>query len=205
MGVLTAGLATFFLDQTIRDFTQNELIYKENFFTDLLYAVGDRERVFYGALALYSADVIIQNNYFHETLILSTQSLIITQGITEAFKKTFKRARPRSSPDNPFDFFNEGESFFSGHSSGAWSYLTVLAGRHPEIKWLAYGFAGCVSLSRVYEDAHWMSDVIIGSLVGYTIGKLTLQLNVKYTDRILLLPYVDVDGGRFVMLQFSIN
>ncbi|MCL2063356.1 MAG: phosphatase PAP2 family protein [Candidatus Cloacimonetes bacterium] len=199
----TLFISSWFFDQEIRDFTQREIYGGDNFFTQILHGVGDRNNVFYGALVVYSANTIIQNNYMHETLMLSLQSLIMTQGVTEGFKKTFKRARPRHSPTDPFDFWDKGESFFSGHSSGAWSYLTVVAERHPELKWLAYGFASCVSMSRIYEDAHWASDVILGAIVGYGIGHLTLRMNIKYTTNFNILPYIDEDGGKYVLVQWG--
>ena len=195
---------SFFFDQSIRNFTQNEIYGGDNFVSKFLHGVGDREYVFYGALAIHSLDNLLQNSYLHETLIYSLQSLLVAEGITETFKKTFKRARPRQSPDDPFDFWHKGESFFSGHSSGAWSYLTVIATRYPSTAWLAYGLAGSVSLSRVYEDAHWTSDVLLGALVGFGVGKLTVKMNLKYTDRINILPYIDECGGRFVLVQWRL-
>ena len=196
-------ITSFIFDQEIRDFTQNEIYGGDNLFTEILHGVGNRDYFFYGALTVHSVDTILQNNYFHNTLMLSLQSLLVTQGITETFKKTFKRARPSQSPDDPYDFFEKGESFFSGHSSGAWSYLTVVAGRHPEIKWLAYSFAGCVSLSRIYEDAHWASDVIFGAMVGYGVGQLTLRFSPNYTNNLNILPYIDENGGRYVLVQWG--
>jgi len=194
-------LTSFFFDQTIRNYVQDELYGGSNVFSDLLLKVGEKEYVYYGMLAVYSANTLIQDSYLHDTSILSLQSLAATQGVTEAFKKTFKRARPRHSPDDPFDFWRKGQSFFSGHSSGAWAFSTVIANRHPEVKLLAYSFAGCVSLSRIYEDAHWASDVLLGALVGYSIGKYTAFLENKYTSKINVLPYVDGDT-RYVMIQY---
>lgn len=194
-------ISSFFIDQSVRNYVQREVYGGSNTFSKILYNAGDKEYFFIGILALYSSNIILQNRYYHDSLILSLQSLLMTQGITELSKKTFKRARPRKSPDDAFDFGIKGESFFSGHSSGAWSYLTVIAGRHPEVKWLAYSFAACVSLSRIYEDAHWTSDVILGALVGYSIGRLTLRFDSKYARRINILPYINQDEKN-IMLQF---
>jgi len=192
---------SFLSDLYIRDFVQSKVYSGDSFITDFLYGVGSRESFFYKALVLYSADNILQDSYLHDTLILSLHSMLVTQGITEGFKKTFKRARPRNSPNDSFDFWVKGESFFSGHSSGTWAYVAVFADRYPSTKWLLYSVASSVSLSRIYEDAHWTSDVLLGAFVGYSIGKMTLKMNLRYADKINVLPYIDL-GEKYVLVQW---
>ena len=198
----TMFLTSFFFDQAIRDFAQEEIYGGSNIFTEILYAAGNPDPLFYVFLTLYSVNVCWQNEYFHETMMLSLQSILVTQGFTEGSKKSFKRARPRNSPNDPFNFGVKGESFFSGHSSGAWAFFTVLATRHPETRWFSYPFAACVSLSRIYEDAHWTSDILLGALVGYTVGKWTAGLKMSYIENINILPYVDGDG-KYVLIQYK--
>jgi len=200
--IVTGSLAmtSFLFDRTIRDFTQNEIYKGKNLFTEMMYNIGDVDYVFFGALTVYSVNTALQDPYLHDTLILAIQSMAVAEAITVGAKEIFKRARPRNSPDDPFDFGRKGESFFSGHSSGAWSYATVVAGRFPEIRWVAYGLAGCVSVSRVYEDAHWTSDVLMGAMVGYAVGKLTLKFSPKYTQQVNILPFVDSEW-RGVLVQ----
>jgi membrane-associated phospholipid phosphatase len=80
--------------------------------------------------------------------------------------------------------------------------MTVIADRYPDTKWFAYGFAGCVSLSRIYEDAHWTSDVLMGALVGYTVGKLTLRYNLGYADKVNIIPYLNLDE-QCILIQYK--
>jgi len=197
------AVGAFFVDGAIRNYVQDELYGGSNAFTELLYGVGDLDNVFFGALALYSFNTALQDPDLHDTLIMAVQSLAVTEGVTEGFKGAFGRARPRHSPTDPYNFGGTGQSFFSGHSSGAWAYSTVLACRYPQVKWLAYGFAGCVSASRVYEDAHWTSDVLTGALAGFIIGKLTVHYPLGYMQYINILPYVDVESrGVLVQVRF---
>ena len=42
---------------------------------------------------------------------------------------------------------------------------------------LAYGLAGLVAVSRVQLNKHWVSDVFIGSAIGYFVGKKISDLN----------------------------
>jgi len=197
------AVGAFFIDGNIRNYVQDEVYGGSNALTELLYGVGDLDNVFFGALALYSVNTALQDPYLHDTLIMAVQSIAVTEGVTEGFKGAFGRARPRHSPDDPYSFGGSGQSFFSGHSSGAWAYSTVLASRYPRVKWLAYGFAGCVSMSRVYEDAHWTSDVLTGALAGYIIGKLTVHYPLGYMKYVNILPYVDVESrGVLVQVRF---
>jgi len=78
------------------------------------------------------------------------------------------------------------DAFPSGHTIAAWSIATVIAKQYKDCKIvpvLAYTAATCVGLSRITEDAHWMSDVIIGASLGYTIGSFVARerKNTRWT------------------------
>ena len=90
------------------------------------------------------------------------------------------------------------DAFPSGHTIAAWSVATVIAKQyknHKIIPVLAYTAAAGVGLSRITQDAHWMSDVIIGAAMGYTIGSFIAKerTNTKWT----LLPS---SNGKDIML-----
>ena len=195
-------LTSFFFDQSIRNYFQDEIYGGSNIFTQILEGAGDKEALFYFFLVERHTNLILQDEYLNETLLLSIQSMITTQLITEMSKKLTGRIRPRYSPDNPFNFWQGGDSFFSGHSSGAWSHLTVVATRHRSTRFFAYGFAASVSLSRIYEDAHWTSDVLMGALVGYTIGRLTVRINNQRLKNIVIIPYMNFDE-KCVLVQYQ--
>jgi len=197
----SGAVTSFFFDQQLRNYTQNKIYSGSNVMSNVLYQVGDQKSVYRAVLILYSWNTIKQDSYLHETLFLSLESLVITQFITELAKKTAKRARPRHSPDDPFNFGKKGASFFSGHSSGVWAYLTVIGSRYEEYQWVLSSFAGGVSLSRVYEDAHWTSDVLFGALVGYAVGRYTAKSNFRYADRLNIIPYLNLDE-EWVLVQY---
>lgn len=77
-------------------------------------------------------------------------------------------------------------SFPSGHSSVAWALASVIATQYNDKKIVApvvYTLATAVSLSRLTENKHWASDVIIGSAIGYGVGKFVANhhKNTKWT------------------------
>lgn len=104
-------------------------------------------------------------------------SLILTYGI----KVLTARDRPSTgSGDGHFwsgydGAFRGNRSFPSGHSMQSWAIASVLAHEYKEKKWvpwLAYGLASTVSASRVAARRHFVSDVAVGALAGYWIGRL---------------------------------
>lgn len=47
-----------------------------------------------------------------------------------------------------------------------------------------------VALSRIYLAQHWPSDVVVGSLVGWIVGKVTIRYESKI---ITILKYVKIE------------
>jgi membrane-associated phospholipid phosphatase len=60
----------------------------------------------------------------------------------------------------------------SGHSSAAFATAAVL-GRHYgwKIALPAYAAAGFIGWTRVHDNAHWVTDVLVGGAVGTLVGR----------------------------------
>jgi len=125
-----------------------------------------------------------------ETGLLGAESLINSGIVAQALKFTTQRPRPRED-DASGEFFDGGNAFPSGHSTSAWSLATVIAyeyGQHrPLVRVGAYGLATAVSLSRFTGRNHFLSDVLVGSAIGYGIG--------RYVYRTHHDPSLGTDGG----------
>ncbi len=75
-------------------------------------------------------------------------------------------------------------SFPSSHSAFAFFiafYLSEVIGVSGKYKWMLYGLAALVALSRVYLGVHYLSDVVVGSFVGLLAGFVAYKivLNIK--------------------------
>lgn len=173
-GVLLGSLN--YLDQDIRDHVQDNIYVGDTNFSEFLYSVGDPKNI----LLIYIGNLIwsriIDDNYLENISYYSIQSLLVTQVFTQLLKNIVNRDRPRFSKNDPFSNTG-GESFVSGHAAGTWSIMTINAKRYPKSRYLSYSFASLVSVSRIYQDAHWFSDVLAGALLGYGVASLTLNLN----------------------------
>jgi membrane-associated phospholipid phosphatase len=125
-----------------------------------------------------------------ETGVLSAEALIDSAIVVTALKTATQRQRPTMDHASG-EFFEGGSSFPSGHAIAAWSVATVVAseyGRHrPLVRFGAYGIATVVSLARYTGTNHFLSDVLVGSALGYGIGRYVYK---THHDRSL-----DVDNG----------
>jgi len=108
-----------------------------------------------------------------ETGVLSAEAMIDSLIVSSALKGITQRARPADGNERS-EFFDGGNSFPSGHSIQAWSVATVIANEyhtHRMVPILAYGIASAVSIARVTDHKHYISDALVGSGLGYGIGK----------------------------------
>lgn len=132
----------------------------------------------------YLHGLIWNNNRSKRVALLGVKAFILTGCFTEVMKYAFQRQRPYES-NTPYAF--EGfwgsykhNSFFSGHTASFFSIATIIACEYKDKKLippLVYTIAGLASLSRIHDNKHWASDVFIGAVVGYGIGKLIYSHN----------------------------
>jgi len=126
-----------------------------------------------------------------ETGVLASSAMLQSGILVTFLKGIFGRQRPFwadgvdrwSGPVGFFKRFESGQqgrydSFPGGHSITAFSLATVVAMQYRKTVWvpiLAYTTATGVALSRVTENKHWLSDSLVGSALGYVIGRLVVR------------------------------
>lgn len=115
-----------------------------------------------------------------EASSLSAEALLSSGLYCTFFKKLTSRTRPTGGSTGDFFSYNPepGQvtgSFPSGHATGAFTVATVFAETykdHPWVGWVAYGTAGMVGWSRLAQGRHFAGDVIVGGLLGHSIGRM---------------------------------
>ena len=94
-----------------------------------------------------------------------------------ALKLAFDREFP-FKPGGHGDFWGGGRSFPSGHAATSFAFASAIAHRYPHnrwLKWSAYALATSVSLSRYPAKRHYVSDILVGSALGYVTGTYVAQ------------------------------
>lgn len=67
-------------------------------------------------------------------------------------------------------------SFPSFQAVLAFSALPILDKEFPKFKWIWLFLACVIAFSRVYFGVHYLSDVIIGGVLGYLIGNFVVKV-----------------------------
>lgn len=115
---------------------------------------------------------IRHDDHLSEAGFLSGEAALNSTMVAYALKYATQRSRPYQDQGHG-RFFVGGSSFPSEHSAVAWSIASVLAHEYPGTlsQLAAYGLASAVSLTRVTSQRHFPSDVVIGSLLGWYMGR----------------------------------
>ena len=118
--------------------------------------------------------LMLKDNKKIYTLLLAFFSAVF---ISLVIKWMFLRQRPT---DFAYPFIEIlSYSFPSMHAVVAFSLLPMLIYFLPKQKNLWIPFAFLVIFTRVYFGFHYLSDVVFGSLLGYSLGYLLLDLHLR--------------------------
>jgi membrane-associated phospholipid phosphatase len=178
----------------------------------------------YTLAALGAYGLVFKKEKEKTTTLLATQAYITAAAIETALKYLTGRQRPsyydpvtglnNHTFHGPFYHFLKSdnasfESFPSGHTTVAFAAATVFAMEYKEIRIvpiLAYSAATAIGLSRIIQNQHWASDVLVGAALGFLSGrqvvnnyhryskiqtgaakkKNTLSFNLNYVDGMLM-------------------
>ena len=181
-GLIVTGIGVMMLaDEPFRDFWQEDV---RSDTTDDIADFGDTVGEFYTLLPAagmgFVAGAALGDKKLQAASLEAVQALAITAGFVKALKYGTRRHRPNDSPDSAFDFDGPGlsgdnKSFVSGHAAYSFAVASVFASAYNDnvyVAGLAYGLAGLSAMSRVNDDKHWLSDVVVGAAIGITMGKL---------------------------------
>jgi undecaprenyl-diphosphatase len=94
-------------------------------------------------------------------------------------KPLFGRARPKLlfaddlSGFHPMTFGSDWASMPSGHTTTVFAVAAALMVFFPRARYLLLIFAVTVGLSRVMVNAHYLSDVLFGAVIGWYVAQAT--------------------------------
>ena len=147
-----------------------------------------------GSGILYAYGLFSKNSKLRNLGINCGKAITLSFIIVRLPKYIAGRHRPYDDdvPD-PFVFesfygFPRYTSFVSGHTAIAFSFATIISSEYKTnsfITIISYSLATIVALSRVYDNEHWISDVLPAAVIGYGIGKL-----VYNNSKLNINPYI---------------
>jgi membrane-associated phospholipid phosphatase len=149
-----------------------------------------------GALGAYG--FIFKVEKVKTTTLLATQAYLTGAAVESVLKFVSGRTRPSFYGPNdvahptfkgPFaksiDYTGArtNSSFPSGHTTVAFAAATVFAMEYKNKPWipvLSYSAATLIGLSRITENKHWATDVLVGAGLGYVTGRLVVNNYHRY-------------------------
>ncbi|HET6841819.1 MAG TPA: capsule assembly Wzi family protein [Candidatus Angelobacter sp.] len=129
-----------------------------------------------GAGGLYLVGKLRSDDHEQESGILAGEAAANSLIVAEVLKFSTQRQRPLDGSGQGKFFASSSltnSAFPSNHAILAWAVASVISHEYPGIptQILTYGGASVVSLARVYGKDHFPSDVIVGSVLGWMIGR----------------------------------
>ncbi|HEX3742022.1 MAG TPA: capsule assembly Wzi family protein [Terriglobales bacterium] len=126
---------------------------------------------------------ITHNDQQRETGLLAGEAGIDAYLDTTVFNYAFGRQRPFTG-DGRGLFFQGGDSFPSQHAAVGWAIASVIAHEYPGplTQVLAYGTAGAISAARFAGQQHFATDVLVGSALGWYMGRQVFRAHSHYSD-----------------------
>lgn len=148
---------------------------------------------FIASAGLYGGGLLAGDGHVADIGLHMGEALVAASVITYAVKFAAGRARPALDITDPFDFElgrglhdEEYRAFPSGHTTVAFAAAAAVAqelhwrwsGRHDVlVSALTYGPATLVGLTRMFDNRHWASDVVMGAAVGTLTGWAVVRYN----------------------------
>ena len=138
-------------------------------------------------VAFYGMGRLRHETHAEETGILGGEAMVDSLAVNEVMKLVARRERPTMDGARG-KFFQSGvgtgSSFPSNHSILAWSSAAVIASEYPGrlTALTVYGMATGVSVTRILAREHFPSDVLVGSAVGWMIGRYVWRHHQRSRD-----------------------
>jgi len=184
LGVVGLTYGTMYLDESVRESVLNNDNHRNSIPIEFGRIWGEPWTIVAIGGSFYIHGIATDNNANKKLGFEIGESALFSSIITLFFKYSFGRERPREN-SNPFSFYplsfkqNNFLSLNSGHTALAFSLSTVLAKNtsNDYLKVALFVPAFMTAFSRVYQNHHWTSDVLLGGIIGYSVAEFVTRLH----------------------------
>lgn len=154
------------------------------------------------AAAVYGGGAIAGSEKWKEVGEMLGEAALLADASGFILKSAIGRGRPFATHDKgrfrPFQFETDYDAMPSLHTASSFAMASVMAATSESIgtKLLYYTLASFVGFSRIYQDKHWASDVVLGAAIGELCGRVVTGYHAR-GGRMALVPAV---SGNSAML-----
>lgn len=160
--------------------------------SNIPYVIGADPYIVYPIIGLYAGSLIINNKKGQVVAVNAVKSLAYSYVITQIVLKSVSgRNRPQRSINDdkpvvepwtkdPWDFGNfhgirfehggRGTAFPSFHATSYFAVAKVFQMEYDNY-WIPYTVVTAIFLSDIKSHHHWVSDLLVGGLIGTIIGR----------------------------------
>ena len=198
---------TYVFDEDIRNKLEGKKSKGMDTATDVGNVLGNPFLHLGIAAAMYGTGILAESPRWKETGEMLGHAILLADTTTFVLKETIGRARPFAKNDKgsfrPGQFKSDYDSLPSMHTSSSFAMASVMAATSESLptKILYYSAATFVGFSRIYQDKHWASDVILGATIGELCGRIVTATYVnKSRNKVSLVPLVSENSAGLAFL-----
>jgi len=205
IGVGGAVGLTYVFDKNIHDKLQSSKSKSLDKAADAGSLAGDPFLHLGFAALVYGGAIAGDSPKWKEVGEMMGESLILADASTFLLKEATGRGRPDATPAKgdfkPFRFKNNYDSFPSMHTASSFALASVLAATSESftLKAAYYSAATFVGFSRLYQDKHWASDVILGAALGELCGRVVTHYHAT-GQKVAIVPQTFENGAGMAMV-----
>jgi membrane-associated phospholipid phosphatase len=175
-GGIAAGTALMYIyDEQTSEFFVNQEEKAPQMLKEIGWYYGSPQNFFMISAGIYGYGLLAKNNEFRHTGVLIISSAVATGLIQTISKNAFGRARPSQGVGSRKYKFMSKESgyhsFPSGHAILSFTASHAIARQFDNL-WVKSGIyaVGLIApVSRLWEGAHWLTDVTLGMVLSVVI------------------------------------
>jgi membrane-associated phospholipid phosphatase len=129
------------------------------------------------------------------------EALFLADGATLILKISTGRGRPAITDNKndwrPFGFKSDYDSFPSMHTASSFAFASVMANTSGSVPVtvMSYGAAALVGFSRMSQNKHWASDVLLAAALGELAGRVAIWQHASSGSFVLAPTVLDGGGG----------